>query len=447
MVALAMLPLAAAVGAAYAFSPLSVIFAVAMALLFRLAVRGLAGAERRWVLGILTTALVCRLAALAAIYATTNPWLEQFHALFGDGRYSVQRSLWMLNEWQDVPVGPWYRIGVFGTYGVPAFDRFLAAVQWFIGPSPHALALLSVAAFLSGTVLLYRLVRPTFGPAASLAGLLVLMFWPTFFAWSISMLKESAQLLLSAVAVAAAVSIARLARWGAGAALACVAGLAAVLIAPLRLGSDLMLVGAVIAGYAVFAGARRSVVFAALLLSLVAGAAVAARQPAVQARIGAQVYESLRYHVGHVRTPGKGYHAADERFYSDRRSFLLVEPPSFDERARFLLRSAAMFVLVPLPSQVVSGSEVAYLPQQMAWNVMVVLACLGTWTGLRRDALLTGTCVGYFFVAMIIIAPNSGNIGTLIRHRDMVVPFVVWLGSLGAVTALGTLTRKRYDSD
>jgi len=36
----------------------------------------------------------------------------------------------------------------------------------------------------------------------------------------------------------------------------------------------------------------------------------------------------------------------------------------------------------------------------------------------------------------VIIALSSGNVGTLIRHRDMIVPFVIWLGALGAVVTV-----------
>ena len=63
----------AAVAAAYSLSPLSVIFAAAMVLLFRAAVTGLSGTERTCVLGALGTALAVRLLALVVIYVTTNP--------------------------------------------------------------------------------------------------------------------------------------------------------------------------------------------------------------------------------------------------------------------------------------------------------------------------------------------------------------------------------------
>jgi hypothetical protein len=437
----ALLLLAAGVGAAYAFSPLSVIFGVGMFLLFRHAVRGLPGGERRWVLAVLVTGVALRVFALIGIFITTDPWREQVNALFGDGHYSIVRSLRILNEWNGVPLGPWLRLSIFTAYGGLSYDRCLALVQWFVGPSPYGLTLISVAAFFGGTVLMYRVVRPSFGPVASLTAMGILVLWPTFFVWSISMLKESAQFFLSAAAISAAVWIARVKRWSTRAVLIVVIAAAVVLIAPLRGGSDLSVLGAVLLGYAVFASARHSAIFVALLLAVVVGGAAAGRRSAVQASIETRVALALLYHVGHVKTPGNAYRAADQRFYSSWKDHA-AEPPTFDEGARFLLRSAAMFVLAPMPSQVRSTSEVSFLPQQMAWYLLVALACVGVWIGLRRDALLTGTCIGYCFAAAAIIAPYSGNIGTLVRHRDMVVPFVVWLSGLGVVGLLGSPGQK-----
>ena len=105
-----------------------------------------------------------------------------------------------------------------------------------------------------------------------------------------------------------------------------------------------------------------------------------------------------------------------------------------------------MFVLVPLPSHFVTSSTLAFLPQQMAWLLLLLLTGWGTWVGFRRDALLTALCLGHCLAVAAVIAPNSGNVGTLIRHRDIVVPFVVWLGGLGVVTALDTIGRTYHAS-
>lgn len=428
--------LAAAVVAAiaYSFSPLTMLFAGAMLLLVRVAVRGISGNERKRVLSALWMAVGVRLVALTYVYVTTDLAHDDFNALFGDGRYSIQRSLWILDEWTNVPLEPlgWLHINAY--YGNIGYDRYLALIQWFVGPAPYGVTLLSVATFFGGAVLLYRIARPTYGPAAATAGLVVLLFWPTFVVWSVSMLKESVHLLLSAVAVAAAVQAARVHRWRQRLLLAGAVGAAAWLIASVRGGSQLILLATVLLGYATFAGTRRSAAIAALAVAAVVGTTTVMARPDVRARSQTEIIDAVQRHVGHVESLGKSYRAADQYFYD---AWPQAPTVNFDEGARYLLRSAAMFVAVPLPSHVVSSSEFLFLPQHFTWFLFVLLASVGAVAGLRSDALLTGMLVGYCLVGMAVIAPYSGNIGTLIRHRDMIVPFMVWLSARGAVSALG----------
>ena len=44
------------------------------------------------------------------------------------------------------------------------------------------------------------------------------------------------------------------------------------------------------------------------------------------------------------------------------------------------------------------------------------------------DAML----IAHAAVAIAIVALASGNLGTLIRHRALALPYVVWLSALGA---------------
>ena len=84
-----------------------------------------------------------------------------------------------------------------------------------------------------------------------------------------------------------------------------------------------------------------------------------------------------------------------------------------------------------------SWSEIVLVPQQVVWYLMVPLALVGVVAGLRRDVLVTLLLVSCIVVAAVPISLSNGNVGTLVRHRDTVVPFIVWLSSLGAVYLVG----------
>jgi hypothetical protein len=421
--------LSIALGAAWALSPLTIVAAILAAALVAAAGSGLLGRERRMVVGTVVAGLLLRGLAVLAVFLTTSR-REQFHALFGDGYYVIQRSLLVLNILAHRPVGPMYLPEAYHEYGGSAYPKYLAFVQLLFGPSPYAIVLLSILSFMAASVLLHSLARRWFGPVAATGGLVVLTFWPTLFVWSVSMLKESIEALLGALIVAAGVELVRR-DWPHRFFLASGAACAAALLLPMRSGSLVVPIAGVLASLAVWGARTRPVVMAALVVTtLLAGATLASR-PSVQARALAEVRLGASRHLGQAMSLGVGYKVADDRFYIDYpQGWTSMTWP---EGGRFLIRAALAYLLVPLPWQLESLSSLAILPQQLAWYTLVVLAVAGGWVGLRRAPLLTAALTGCCLGGMALVAPNSGNIGTLVRHRDIIVPFVVWLSALGAV--------------
>jgi hypothetical protein len=81
----------------------------------------------------------------------------------------------------------------------------------------------------------------------------------------------------------------------------------------------------------------------------------------------------------------------------------------------------------------------AYLPEQIAWYGLLLLLPAGIVTGLRRDPFLTALLAVHLAVAVMLVAVTSGNIGTLVRHRSLALPYAVWFSGLGACTLLARL--------
>lgn len=419
---------AVAVAVAWTFSPLTVVCLAVLLMMCWRAVRDLNGRERVWVIGVLTIAVVTRLAVLAGVFLITDPAREQFHALIPDGRFAIQRSLMLLSWWRGESIGPWYGLLVFDPYGGHAYNQGLAFVQLLFGPSPYSVALISVCAFIAAALLLFQLARPRLGPAAALTGLVVLLFWPSWFAWSVSMLKESTVLLLGTIVVWGGVHLINRERSWPVALVAMAAGVVGLL--SLRDGVAAIPAGGTLVGLAAAIVMRRSATTLALAGACLLVLTVAASRPSAQAFVAMQVRAAASRHIGHVNSSGYAYKIVDQRFYSG-----WPQAPwtmQFDEGVRFLVGAAAAFVLTPLPGQLPSASGLAFMPQQLAWYALVLLALPGFWSGIRRSPQLTMALAGCCVVGLAVIAPNSGNVGTLIRHRDMIVPFLVWLSAAGA---------------
>jgi len=376
--------------------------------------------------------------AVALLLLLTNPAAGQYNSFFPDARFVLDRSLWMVNLRHGVTVGPWYLSRIFEHYGDPTYSYVLSLLQELVGPSPYALNFLSVGAFMAATIILHKLVRASFGAIAAFGGFALLLFWPTSFAWSVSLLKESLQLVLTAVALAGAVAGLRASTWlrRAGAIAAAAAALA--IDASLRSAAAIILCLSIGISFA-FLLVRTSRVAGVLMLGTIAVCVLTPqlRRTAVE-RTTSEIRGAASRHLGNVVMPGHSYRPLDDRFYVEGQ----YSPATMaaGEGARFLIRATADVLVVPTPWQIWSRSALLFLPQQLAWYVLVVFAVPGIVVGFQRDMMLTLLLATYIAVGIAIIGPNNGNIGTLVRHRDMVVPFVGWFGALGACWTLSKIS-------
>ena len=426
-------------GVAYAVSPLTVWFVIAMIGVFWWAGLGLGERERRFVWGILAVALAIRVVAIAALFLVSYRHLIVSFFWDGDGTYLKQRALVIRNVWVGVPVSPIdFSTAFYRAYGWSTYLYVLAYVQYLIGPAPYAIHLFNVTMFVATVVMMHRLVRTAYGRLPALLGMALVLFLPTLISWSVSALKESLYVFLCAVGLMGAIAAVRAKRlWERAVGVALLAGATAA-NGTVRAGASLIMMAGIASGIAGSIVVRR-VALVLLVLTLLPFVAVRAWENAgVQARIMSQLRTSAVIHTGNVRTEGHGYKLLDQRIYSDNAPDTMTPT----EGLRFVVRALASFVFVPLPWQVESRSEIVFLAQHVIWYILVVLAFVGLVAGLRRDALVTCMLAGISATGGAAIALNSGNIGTLVRFRDTIVPFVVWLSALGAVATASTVVSR-----
>jgi len=117
------------------------------------------------------------------------------------------------------------------------------------------------------------------------------------------------------------------------------------------------------------------------------------------------------------------------------------------EAGAFVVKAMANYFVQPLPWNMPSTSLRAYLPEQVIWYAMILLVPLGLAAGFRMNATLTSMLAAHAAAVIVLVALNSGNIGTLIRHRGLALPYLVWLSALGASEGLRLLTRDRTLTD
>jgi len=72
--------------------------------------------------------------------------------------------------------------------------------------------------------------------------------------------------------------------------------------------------------------------------------------------------------------------------------------------------------------------------------VLLAFVPFGLVLGFRRDPLLTGLLASHAGALMMMVALTSGNIGTLVRHRGLALPYLAWLSGLGLYHVVSYLT-------
>jgi len=428
-----------AIGFAYALSPLTVWFFVAAPALVAWAIRDLHGGERRWILGVLVIAIILRVAAMAGLFLSVDHTQVPFGSFFGDEEYFLRRSMWLRNVAFGLPVHRADLIYAFDDYSYTVYLYVLSFLQALAGFAPYGTHLFGCALYLAMCIVLFRIVRARFGRVAAAVGLMLLLFLPSLFAWSISALKEPLYFLLAAMSVWLVDWAARVPRATTRAiAVVALAGVGIALQA-IREGGLLMFATGVVGGAALTYVLRRPRL--AVATAVVAPAVIVALllQPAFQVRTWSTVKEFARIHVGHVTTPGYTYKLLDARLYDD----VDLRSITIPEELRFVGHAFTAYVVQPTPRSIQSRATLAYLPEQVVWYGLVLLVPVGIVAAARRDLLLTSVLLMYALAAAVMVALTGGNVGTLVRHRGLALPYLVWFSGLGASRLVASITRAR----
>ncbi len=429
------------IGVLYALSPLAVWSGLAGWAIVVWAGRGLPEDERRVIRSLLVVALVLRVAAVIGLFAVTDHAKVPFATFFGDEEFFIRRSIWLRNIALGLPVHGADLIYTFDEVGETSYLYVLALIQLLVGPSPYGVHLVGIACYLAATVLLYRFIRPTLGSMPALIGFVVLLFLPSLFAWSVSALKEPADVLLTASSLVAAATVVRDSRWRRRVAAAAVVVALVLAAGTLRRLGGVLTSASVVLGLSAAAAVTRPRLLLAAIVATPIAIGFAASRPAVQVAAYKVIQQGAWQQQGHINTPGLVYKTLDDRFYINTRD---IGDMRFPEAGRFVARAVLAYLTVPLPwGEVQSRSALAYMPELIVWYFIAALVPVGLVFALRRDALVTSLLISYAAIWSFVIAITSGNVGTLIRHRGMSIPYLVWIGAVGGCELLCRLARRQ----
>ena len=426
-------------GIVYTLSPLAVLCVAGMIAITRWAARDLTGRERDWFFILFTTAIVLRLAVIGALVLSADG-SKPYTVFFGDEWIYKSRPIWMRNIGLGIPISAADFIYAFDPTGMSGHLYVLAVLQALVGDAPYGIHLLNVMLYVGAIALLYRLVRDGFGPFAACGGSAVLLFLPSLFAWSVSVLKEPMFVAVAVVELLLVMAVVRAPR----VAVRVLAAIALVVVAfaleGLRNGTLAVVSAGAIGGWVaswLVRRPRRMLIAAAVVP---AALFIALAQAPVQARVMNVARELMRYHAGHVMTPGVSYKIVDARYYGSR--WIDVWQATPREVLQYTIKAPIAYVVEPTPGNVQSRLLTAYLPEHFAWLVLVGLVPFGVLPAFKRDRLLAAILLAHGASLSAMVALTSGNIGTLVRHRGLSLPYLVWFSMLGAAAIITWAMRR-----
>ncbi|MFM8532311.1 MAG: hypothetical protein ACKOEC_01750 [Acidimicrobiia bacterium] len=204
----------------------------------------------------------------------------------------------------------------------------------------------------------------------------------------------------------------------------------------LRRGAVILSLAGLACGVALFLIGKTRRPMALLLTSALAAALLVAAVPWLQQRVLDAVTTAAKQHSGHVFTVGHAYKLMDEGFYMNpatpAASTIKLTPA---QATRFIVRAVTAFLLTPLPWETRSTSERAYLPEHLLWYGLLLMLPFGIIEGWRRDAWATAMVLGFILPTAAALATTNGNVGTLLRLRGLVTPYMAWISALGVCVA------------
>lgn len=388
--------------------------------------------DRRFLVLLFLSSMALRAVLLAAAHGWMTwhgNWYGYYQtfttALFGDEGYFTLRAFWMASHWMGWPLIPGaLREAFLDTYAAEiSFLQLLAGWYSMAGYTPvlsHTFNMIfgSLVGVATYGVARTWLDRPVARTAACLVSI-----YPTLLLWSIVNLRDV--LFILALLMTA---------WG------------LLLLRQKRQPRYLIMV---VFGAWVLAGLK-GLMMPALLTALVLGwgwfgrpfgwkvcaFAIGAGIVSISSALSYDLLNEFRavlnqlvfFHKGFFMSGGWVYRLMPESFYQLPPTTML----SWGEIFRDFGLGWIYFLLSPLPFPwELAGKRLYMLPLSVLWYGLLIFAIVGLRLGYQRRQVPVQIITGYLLIFGTVIAMYSGNVGTVIRHRDMLTPLILILSAVG----------------
>ncbi len=124
----------------------------------------------------------------------------------------------------------------------------------------------------------------------------------------------------------------------------------------------------------------------------------------------------------------------------------LAAPSVLSRSIAYFPRGMTYVLLAPFPWSISTLSDLVAAPEMLLWYVLFACCLLGLWLARREWRKLLVIAL-YVLGIFVILALAEGNVGTIFRHRSMVIPFAVILAGPGLLALLRLRRHPQAPSD
>ncbi|MFA5317204.1 MAG: glycosyltransferase family 39 protein [Dehalococcoidales bacterium] len=416
-------------GAAYFISPGFALCILLSAAFYYLVCRNTVGSDRRFVLFVVSVAILLRVACLILLQYKCFS-LNQLD-IFGDAQDNIIQGINIsesIRNMKDIPVTPQSILS--SRYNTHSMTLFNGIYFLLFGNDIVSLKYLNVLAISATAWLIYDIAKKIYSSMAGRIALVIVLFWPTVFLWSITDLKESHLLFTLTCAFWCLGRSAEAKRRIGKAALIMLSALFAfyfvLLKIKLMMPIFILFVSIITLYNVLYYGFSRNSALTRKMLYISIISAVA-----VMYKFGDRISQAIKgsyelilhYHIGFLNSGGWNVDLIGDK----SQNFFTVQ-----FIAQYVAKAWFFFFLEPLPWHFYSYSLMATYPIMLVWYIIVAFSIVGVirvhYEGRAREVF---AMLVFSAIYITVVGMSVANIGTIIRFRDVMLPVVAVFAAIG----------------
>lgn len=371
-------------------------------------------------------------AFLSRIFATlflyNSVFLYNARGMLGDAWCFSESGNQVLNMWltgiRDIGIirENMMKITISGNLG--NYDFLNAVVYFFSGKSPISMMFINCLAGSLPIMFIYMITKQVCNVRAARISAILTAFWPSTFMWSIQNLKEPVTIFLIVSLLWAILNLKVRLRFY----LVFLIFILSIALKEMRLVSFSVLYLFVIPlslFLSICKTRRFEFIFSAILVIFIGFLLFEAIEPYIVKYIphfpASEDIQILKW-AHQMRT-----------YRATGRTAFLVDWDLTNPLVLALFVPAALSIawLAPFPWQLGSASQIMAVPEMLLYYKLIPLMFSG-YKFVIKNRVFEGTIMAvYIFIMLFILAFIEGNIGTLFRHRALVLPFMFILIGIG----------------